>query len=109
MTCLEMSESFTTLATQRVSVLQEEAGGYGGTVFSLRSRGIVQNISDIKGKIVGVGNVWAPGGFALPRMVSCLQTIYPAFPSTIQRFVAAPFSEGRRYLHRHQAGFPGIF
>ena len=70
MVCLELAASFTNLVTQRVSMLGKEAGGYGGTIFSLKSSGSVMNISDIRGKSIGVGNVWAPGGFALPRMVS---------------------------------------
>ena len=69
MACLELEESFTYLATQRVSMLGKEAGGYGGTIFALRSTGVVRNVSDIPGKIIGVGNVWAPGGFCLPRKV----------------------------------------
>ena len=80
MACLELEAGFTYLVTQRVSILGKEAGGYGGTIFTSRSRGTVQNASDLAGKVIGVGNVWAPGGFSLPRQVSS-----PIFPGCQRR------------------------
>jgi hypothetical protein len=58
------------IASQRLYMLGQEAGGYGGTIFT-RVNSTVTSLTDIRDKKIGVGNVWSPGAFALPRKV-CL-------------------------------------
>jgi ABC-type amino acid transport substrate-binding protein len=70
--CIESSDLFSPIATQRHSILGKEASAYGGLIFRLKSNDTIKTISDIKGKRLGVGFALAMGAFALPWQVFAL-------------------------------------
>ena len=63
--CLDAEAGFSPIATQRHLILGQESGGYGALVYSSRANSAINQLSDIKGKRLGVTFVLAAGGFAL--------------------------------------------
>ena len=68
-TCIEAKYAFTALATERQITLGETASGYGSLIYSLKSNQAAQNMSDIAGKRLGVGQPLGAGSFLLGAKV----------------------------------------
>ena len=56
--------SYIPIATQRQLTNGKETGAIGGLVYVLKTSAI-QNMSDVRGKRIGVGTIWASGGYQL--------------------------------------------
>ncbi len=62
---MEEQFGFTPLATQRVIAAGKETGAVGALIYSLLSNTNIKNISDLKGKRIGVGRVLIAAVFPL--------------------------------------------
>jgi hypothetical protein len=67
---MEEQFGFTPLATQRVIAAGSESGAVGSLIYSLLSNANIKNISDLKGKRIGVGRVLVAAVFPLQFKVS---------------------------------------
>ena len=61
---LSSRSSYTPIATQRQRTNGKEAGAIGGVVYVLKTGGI-HNLSQVRDKRIGVGTIWASGGYQL--------------------------------------------
>jgi hypothetical protein len=67
---MEEQFGFTPLATQRVMAAGTETGAVGSLIYSLQSNANIKNISDLKGKKIGVGRVLIAAVFPLQFKVA---------------------------------------
>jgi hypothetical protein len=72
MACFESCNGFSPIASQVHRIQEKESSAVGGLIVSRRTNLAVQNISDMKGKRVGVASVLAISGFILPWQVNSL-------------------------------------
>ena len=112
---MEAQFGFTTFATERISAAGTETGAVGSLIYSLSSNNAIKNISDLKGKRIGVGRVLVDTVFALQfkvRFYLCTRTV-PAPQLSISRpshlSLAAALGPRHKHLLRRRTGEPPEF
>jgi hypothetical protein len=101
---MEEQFGFTPLATQRVMAASTETGAVGSLIYSLLSNSDIKNISDLKGKRIGVGRVLVAAAFPLQFKV-----IMPLFVSNrdlalMWAWSPVPLGPRSQYIFRRSTG-----
>jgi TRAP-type uncharacterized transport system substrate-binding protein len=66
---MEAEFGFTPFATARVTAAGKETGAVGSLIYSLLSNTAIKNITDLKGKRIGVGRVLVESTFSVQFQV----------------------------------------